>query len=113
MDAGEADAFLHQGIELLKMIVLKGRVTASAVGVNHNGVSAIESFRIRWPAIAVHDGRDAVDFVEAGFEQEAAGAMFVFAGAVTGRAGYENDFFVRSLGGNQANRQGKESNEFF
>ena len=55
MDAGEADAFFHQRVELLEMIVLEGRVTTTAVCVDDDGVSAIKCFGVVRPAIAVNN----------------------------------------------------------
>src|SRR5215813_4730475 len=93
MNAGEADAFFHEGIELLEVIVLEGGMAATAVCVNDYAIGSIERIGIRRPAVAIDDGGYAWNFIEAGFEQEATGAMFVVAGTVARATGDENDFF--------------------
>jgi len=67
MNARKPNAFFHEGIKLLEVIVLKSWMAAAAVGVNDDGIRAVKCFGIGRPAVAVNDRGYASDFVQTGF----------------------------------------------
>src|SRR5438270_12818152 len=95
------------------MIVLQRGMTGAAVGVDHDAVRAVEGVGVLRPAVAIDNGGDALDFVEAGFEEQAAGAVLMLAGAMARRAGDEDDFFIGGLRAKDAGEQGKGGEQFF
>src|SRR5882672_9302883 len=46
MQAGETNTLFHESIELLEVLVLKRRMAAAAIAINHDRISAIEGRRI-------------------------------------------------------------------
>src|ERR1051326_8121322 len=65
MDAAQADAFLHQSAELFKMLILQRWMSGAAIGVDDNAIRAVERAGVLGPAVAIDDGGNALDLVEA------------------------------------------------
>jgi hypothetical protein len=55
MQADQADAVLHQGVNLFKAVALEQRMARAAIAVNDHSRRAFESLvRVRRPAVAVN-----------------------------------------------------------
>jgi hypothetical protein len=95
MNQREADAPVHQLAEGLQPVAWQERMPAAAVAVKHHRAGvAKRRGGIRRPAVGMHLRPHPRQFVETFLEQQAAGAMFVVARPVTGRAGDEDNFFI-------------------
>ena len=94
MNADQSHAFLHQLAQLLQMILLQRWMSAAAIHVEHNRSRAIEGIRILRPAVAIDDRTDARNLVQAGFQQQATGAMLVLSWPMAGTPGDKHNLLV-------------------
>src|SRR5258708_467659 len=83
-------------------------MAGAAIGVDDEGVGAVENARVRRPAIREDEGGNVRDVGEAAGKKEAAGAVFVLAGAVAGGAGDEDDAPSRRGSDGERGQQEKE-----
>ena len=91
MQADQADALVHQFGDGLEAVGLEERVAAAAVAVDDDGGRPGERrCRVLGPAVAIDFRGDAWNVIEAGLEQQAAGAVLVISGSVAGGPGQED-----------------------
>ena len=91
MQAGEADALVHELLKLGQVIALDHRMAAAAVHEEDQGLGAVEDRLVLRPAAGDHDGLDAGHLGQALAQQLAAGVELVVAGSVAGMAGDQDD----------------------
>src|ERR1043165_9041078 len=95
------------------MVALDRGMPPAAIRIDNDRISPIERRRLLRPAISVDDAVDPRDFVEAAFKQQTSGAKLMFARAVAGAAGNQNNFLLR---GDQLSHtqygQGNEMDQF-
>ena len=92
VDANEAHAFFHEGVELVQ--VFHQRMALSAVGKHDHAGRVVEDVRILRPAL--HDDRVHLRhiLVEVAGQQQAAGVVLVLSVAVARVSGDEHDFLL-------------------
>lgn len=92
VDADHADAAFLDGLEPVEVLI-KG-MSATAIGVDDDGVGVIENGFVSGPAIGVNGGFDAdIGGIESICEEHAACAVFVSSVAMAGTPRDEGDFF--------------------
>jgi hypothetical protein len=90
----KSDALLRKSAEDLFVLLLNRRMSSAAIGVDDDGIRAIEGVLDLWPAIGINRDTHARDASKALLEQKAASAKFVHSRWMTWLAGDEDDLFL-------------------
>ena len=93
--AGPAIQLLLDELDALR--IGNGRMTAAAVHVHDDAIGRVEEFLVLRPAVASHDGEDAV-LLQQVDQDGRAGEEFVFGGTVALSSGDDEDAFAFEVG---------------
>src|SRR5688572_1379610 len=108
MDAAEPNSSFPHLTKLPQIVRLQCGVATTAVHVEEHCAGALERVRRLRPAISEHARFHKTRLIQATFQQQAAGIVFVHAGRVTGSTRHKHNLFRCVHGQTSCERDGEE-----